>query len=231
MAHPMGILGQKLGMTQVFSSDGSRVPVTVVRAGPCVVVQKKTGETDGYSAITLGFDEKTPRRTSRPQTGVFAKANTTPKAVLREVRLDDAAPYEVGQTISVDAVLHEGDHVDVMGTSKGKGFQGVMRRYHFAGFRATHGTHEYFRHPGSIGCRLTPGRVHKGKRMPGHMGHERVTARNLVVVQVVPDDNVVLLRGSIPGPPGGYVLVRGTKKPIRVPKAPPKSEKKAGKKS
>lgn len=218
MSRKMGILGQKLGMTQVFSADGSRVPVTVLRAGPCVVVQKKTGDSDGYAAVTLGFDDKPPRRANRAETGVCAKASTAPKRLLREVRLDDVAGYEVGQQVGVSDVLHEGDHVDVVGTSKGKGFQGVMKRYHFKGFRATHGTHEYFRHPGSIGCRLTPGRVHKGKRMPGHMGNAQVTAHNLVVVQVMPEDNVVLLRGSIPGPQGGYVLVRGTKKPVRVPK-------------
>jgi len=230
MLPKMGILGQKLGMTQVFSADGSRVPVTVLRTGPCVVVQKKTGETDGYAALTLGFDDKSPRRANRAEIGVFAKASTTPKRVLREVRLDDVAGYELGQQIAVGDVLHEGDHVDVVGTSKGKGFQGVMKRYHFSGNRATHGTHEYFRHPGSIGCRLTPGRVHKGKRMPGHMGNARVTARNLVVVQVAADDNVVLLRGSVPGPTGGYVLVRGTKKLIRVPKVaekPAAAKKKA----
>jgi len=219
MARKMGILGQKLGMTQIFSSDGTRVPVTVVRAGPCVVIQKKAGGRDGYSAVTIGFDDKPLRLANRPEIGVAKKANTEPKRLLREVRLDDVGGFEVGQQIVVADVLHEGDHVDVVGTSKGKGFQGVMKRYHFKGNRATHGTHEYFRHPGSIGCRLTPGRVHKGKRMPGHMGHARVTAMNLVVLRVVPDDNVVLLRGSIPGPTGGYVLVSGTKKPIRTAQA------------
>jgi large subunit ribosomal protein L3 len=216
MARKMGILGQKLGMTQVFAADGSRVPVTVVRAGPCVVVQKKDGGKDGYAALTLGLDDKPLRLTNRPERGVAKKAGVEPKRFLREVRLDDVSAYQPGQTIAVAEVLHAGDHVDVIGTSKGKGFQGVMKRHNFSGFRATHGTHEYFRHPGSIGCRLTPGRVHKGKRMPGHMGHARVTARNLVVLQVVPDENVVLLRGSVPGPTGGYVVVRGTKKPIRA---------------
>jgi large subunit ribosomal protein L3 len=219
MARQMGILGQKLGMTQVFASDGSRVPVTVVRAGPCVVLQKKTGDKDGYAALTLGFDDKPPRRANRPETGVCAKANTTPKRFLREVRLDDIGGFEVGQQVAVSDVLREGDQVDVVGTSKGKGFQGVMRRHHFKGFRATHGTHEYFRHPGSVGCRLTPGRVHKGKRMPGHMGHARVTAKNLVVMQVVPAEHVVLLRGSVPGPNGGYLLVRGTKKTVAAARA------------
>lgn len=219
MSRKMGILGQKLGMTQVFASDGTRVPVTVVRAGPCVVVQKKAGGRDGYSAVTIGFDDKPLRLANRPEIGVAKKANTEPKRLLREVRLDDVGGFEVGQQIAVGDVLHEGDHVDVVGTSKGKGFQGVMKRYHFSGNRATHGTHEYFRHPGSIGCRLTPGRVHKGKRMPGHMGNVRVTAINLVVVRVVPEDNVVLLRGSIPGPTGSYVLVSGTKKAIRTAQA------------
>ena len=216
MAPKMGILGQKLGMTQIFSSDGSRVPITVVRAGPCVVVQKKAGGKDGYTALTLGFDDKPLRLATRPEIGVAKKANTDPKRLLREIRLDDVGGFEVGQQIALGDVLREGDHVDVVGTSKGKGFQGVMKRYHFSGNRATHGTHEYFRHPGSIGCRLTPGRVHKGKRMPGHMGHVRVTARNLVVIRINADDHVVLLRGSIPGPTGSYVLVRGTTKPVRA---------------
>lgn len=216
MARTMGILGRKIGMTQVFAEDGSAVPVTVLRAGPCVVLQKKTPENDGYSAVQFGFDEKPPRLTSRPDAGHFAKAQSTPRRFVREVRLPEAPAHEVGATVRVGDVFKKGDRVDVIGTSKGKGFQGVMRRYHFSGFRATHGTHEYFRHPGSIGCRLTPGRVHKGKRMPGHMGHRRVTSQNLLVVAVDGEQDLLLVRGAVPGPNGAYVIVHGGAKAARA---------------
>ena len=221
MQRKMGILGQKVGMTQVFAENGTRVPVTVLRAGPSVVLQKKTTENDGYVALQLGFHDKEPRRTRRPDAGRFAKASTPPKRFVREVRLDDdIAAYEVGQAILPGDVFHKGDHVDVIGTSKGKGFQGVVKRYHFKGAKASHGAHEYYRHPGAIGCRLTPGRVHKGKRMPGHMGNARVTANNLIVVDVLGDENLLLIRGAVPGPNGGYVIVRGTKKPVKAAQAP-----------
>lgn len=212
MACKMGLLGQKMGMTQIFAADGVRVPVTVLRAGPCVVLQKKTPERDGYTALQLGFDEKPPRVTGRPGAGHFAAAKTTPKRFVREVRLDEPSALEVGQTVMPGEVFKQGDRVDVIGTSKGKGFQGVLRRYHFKGNRASHGTHEYFRHPGSIGCRLTPGRTHKGKRMPGHMGNARRTSQNLLVVDLVPEENLVLVRGAVPGPNGGYVILRATRK-------------------
>lgn len=216
MARAMGILGQKLGMTQVFVEDGSAVPVTVLRTASCVVLQRKTPDNDGYCAVQLGLDEKPPRTTNRPDAGHFAKAKTTPKRFVREVRLDAPATMEPGQEVRVDELFKKGDRVDVIGTSKGKGFQGVMRRHNFSGFRASHGTHEYFRHSGAIGCRLTPGRVHKGKRMPGHMGHARSTSQNLLVVAVDAEQDLLLVRGAIPGPSGAYVLVRGAIKAART---------------
>jgi large subunit ribosomal protein L3 len=204
----MGLLGKKLGMTQVFAPDGERVSVTAVSTG-CVVIGKRTMERDKYVAIQLGYGEKRASLLNKADAGRFGKSNVKPAQFVQEIRLPeaDAAKFEIGQTINAVDVFTPGQAVDVVGTSKGKGYQGVMKRHNLGGHRATHGTHEFFRHGGSIGCRLTPGRVHKGKRMSGQMGDERKTVQNLELVEVLPGENVVLIRGSIPGGRNGYVVV------------------------
>jgi len=206
----MAILGKKLGMTQIFTTDGNRIPVTVVEAGPNVVLSIRTPEINGYSALQLAFDDQKPQRVNKPDAGQFKKANVGPKRFIREVRLsaEDVAAYTLGQTINAADVFRQGDPIDVTGISKGKGFQGVMKRYNFRGAQTqTHGTHEYFRHGGSIGCRMTPGRVHKGKRMGGHMGSERVTIQNLKIAQIRAEENIILVQGAIPGAVNGYVTI------------------------
>jgi large subunit ribosomal protein L3 len=193
------------------------LPVTVVATGPCVVLRKFTLDKDGYSAIQLGFDDKRASRTTRPEMGKFAKADTDPKRFVREIRLapELADKFEVGQAIKVDEVFAAGDIIDVTGTSKGKGFQGVIKKYNFRGGKATHGVHEAYRHGGSIGMRLTPGRVVKGKKMAGQMGNYRVTTQNIKVVSVRPDDNLMLIHGGIPGSKNGYVVMKyANKKPV-----------------
>lgn len=214
MALRMGLLGKKLGMTQVFGPDGERVPVTAIATGPCVVIAKRTPEKDKYTAIQIGFEEKRPQSVNRPMTAYFAKANVKPQRVVREIRLTDAdaAKYEVGQVLRPGDIFQKGNAVDVIGRSKGKGYQGVLKRHHLGGSRATHGSHEFFRHGGSIGCRLTPGRVHKGKRMSGHMGDDRITLQNLELLDILPDENIILVRGNVPGGKNGYVLVQAAVK-------------------
>ena len=206
----MGLIGKKVGMTHIFQ-DGLRIPVTVLELGPNTVVQKKTKDSkDGYDAIQIGFGDKEHRKVNKPMAGHFKRADVKPKWVLRELRLTDAevGKFEVGQELKAD-VFKEGEWVDVTGTSKGKGFQGVMKRHNMKGAKqATHGTHEQFRHVGSIGCRTTPGEVHKGKRLPGQMGNERVTMQNVQVVKVDLEKNLVLVTGSVAGPRNGYVMVR-----------------------
>ena len=205
----LGILGKKLGMTQIFREDGSIVPATVIQAGPCYVVQKKTNEKEGYTAIQLGFEEvKKVNRINKPLAGHFKKANIPPTRILKEFRVgpEEVDANEVGSRISVER-FEIGDYVDITGTSKGKGFAGVMKRYGFGGSPASHGTHEYFRHGGSIGQNMTPGRTLKGKKMPGHMGNNRVTVQNLKVVEVRSDNNILLVEGAIPGPNNGYVII------------------------
>ena len=174
MAQKIGLLGKKLGMTQVFADDGEAIPVTVIQAGPCHVIGTRTVERDGYTALVLGFDEKPLRLATKPELGVAKSWNGKPQRYVREIRLaaDEAAKYSVGQMIGPKDVFADGMPIDVEGTSKGKGFQGVIKRHHMSGMTRAHGTHEYFRHGGSIGCRLTPQRVHKGKRMAGQMGNE-----------------------------------------------------------
>ena len=210
MAMRMGLLGKKLGMTQVFADDGERIPVTVIQAGPCHVVGKRTVEKDGYSALRIGFGEKPERLASRPELGTFKKAGVPPQRVVREFRLppEDVESYQVGQQLRPSEVFEMGIPVDITGVSKGRGFAGVMKRHGFGGAKSSHGVHEYFRHGGSIGCRLTPGRVFKGKKMSGHMGGDRQTVQNLQLVQIADDDDCVLIRGSVPGPKGSYVTVR-----------------------
>lgn len=242
MSLKMGLLGRKIGMTQVFHDDGTALGVTAVSVGPCVVVAQRTPEKHGYSAVQLGFEEEAPRLLSRPSAGYFAKANVgKPLRHLREVRLDpkDVAKYEVGKVLRAVDVFKEGDVIDVTGTTKGKGYQGVMKRHKMAGDTDTHGTHEFFRHGGSIGCRLTPGRVHKGKRMTGLMGNVKNTASDLVIVKVLEEKDVVLVKGAIPGAANGLVLIKGSVKDVRkyvVPRAikeiesknPMKASKKGG---
>ena len=242
MSLKMGLLGRKIGMTQVFHEDGTALGVTAVSVGPCVVVAQRTPEKHGYSAVQLGFEEELPRLLSRPSAGYFAKANVgKPLRHLREVRLDpkDVAKYEVGKVLRAVDVFKEGDVIDVTGTTKGKGYQGVMKRHKMAGDTDTHGTHEFFRHGGSIGCRLTPGRVHKGKRMTGLMGNVKNTASDLVIVKVLEEKDVVLVKGAIPGAANGLVLIKGSVKDVRkyvVPRAikeiesknPMKASKKGG---
>jgi large subunit ribosomal protein L3 len=208
MALKIGLLGKKIGMTQVFADDGEAVPVTVIQTGPCHVVGTRTAERDGYSAVVLGFDEKPVRLASKPEMGTV-KDGGKPQRFVRELRLpaDEVAKYQVGQVLGPNDVFKDNSPIDVEGTSKGKGYQGVIKRHHMSGMTRAHGTHEYFRHGGSIGCRLTPQRVHKGKRMAGQMGNEKVSIQNLQLLRILADDNVILVRGAVPGAANGYVVV------------------------
>ncbi len=199
------MIGRKLGMTQVFLKGGARVPVTVIQAGPCTVVQRRTQDKDGYSAVQLGYGEIKAQRLTKAGREHRKKAGRM-VAVLREFPSD--AELEVGAEVKVVDLFKEGDLVDVTGVTKGRGYQGVIKRHHFSGFPATHGTHEYFRHGGSIGNRTHPGRVFKNKRMAGQMGAERVTTQNLAVVGVRADDNVLLVRGAVPGGRNGLLFIR-----------------------
>jgi len=202
-----GIFGKKLGMTQIFASHGARVPVTVIEAGPCVVLQKKTAAGEGYNALQLGFGEKKTQRVNRPAMGHFRKAGKGAFTFLRELRADQVDEYKVGDEITCDQVLAVGDRVDVTATSKGKGFQGVIKRWNFSGGRATHGS-MFHRHPGSIGASAWPSKVFKGMKMAGQMGNSRVTVQNLEVVEIRPEENLVLLRGAVPGPKNGFIMIR-----------------------
>ena len=211
MANVKGILGEKLGMTQVFSDDGRAVPVTVLRAGPCTVTQVRTPERDGYSAVQIGFGEMAEKRINKPRAGHLAASKATALRNLVEIRTDDAASFELGSTITAD-VFAAGDAVDVIGVSKGKGFAGAMKRWNFHGKEASHGTERKHRSPGSVNAGTTPGRVFKGKKLPGHLGNERVTILSLEVVEADPERNLLLIRGAVPGPVGGLVLVRNAVK-------------------
>ncbi len=206
----IGILGKKLGMTQVFDEENNVIPVTVIEAGPCPVVQKKTMEIDNYCAIQLGFLDQKRQRITKPRLGHFDKAHVPAKRYLREIRLteDEIQNYEVGQEVKVN-IFEVGEYVDVTGFTKGKGFTGVMKRWGFHGSATqTHGTHEYFRHGGSIGTSATPARVFKGRKMAGRKGNDRVTIQNLQIVEVRSDKNVVFIKGSIPGATNGLVMIR-----------------------
>lgn len=204
-----GIIGEKLGMTQIFDEQSRVVPVTVIKAGPCHVAQIKTDDKDGYSAIQLAFDEVPERRLTKPEMGHLAKVGVPASARLVELRVSDVSGFQVGQQIKAD-IFAKGDRADVVGVSKGKGFAGVMKRHNFAGKSASHGTERKHRSPGSVGACATPSRVFKGMRMAGHMGHERVTVLNLEVVDADPERNLLLVRGAIPGPNGGLVMVRSS---------------------
>jgi len=201
-----GILGRKLGMTQIVTESGRIQPVTVIEAGPCKVVQKKTVEKDGYNALQLGLLEKRVQLVSKPLKEHFAKAQVKPQRYLREIRLDDIGSYELGQTLSVD-MFNEGDYVDITGVSKGKGTAGVMKRWGFRGGKASHGAEKIHRKPGSIGCSADPARVFKGKKMAGRLGNKRVTVQNMQVAGVRKDDNVILVKGSVPGWKTGLLLI------------------------
>jgi large subunit ribosomal protein L3 len=204
-----GILGTKLGMTQIFDENARVVPVTVIQAGPCTVTQLKSPERDGYAAVQLAYGDVKPRRVTKPVAGHFAKAGVEPRRHLVELRTADAGEYTLGQELKAD-VFAEGERVDVVGVSKGKGTAGVMKRHGFRGLGASHGTERKHRSPGSVGACATPGRIFKGLRMAGHMGHERVTVLNLQVVKVDPERNLLLVRGAVPGPKRGLLMLRSS---------------------
>ncbi|HEX7666699.1 MAG TPA: 50S ribosomal protein L3 [Polyangiaceae bacterium] len=205
-----GVYGKKLGMTQIFSEDGNVQRVTVVETGPLVVVGKRTKEKDGYVALVVGLGEKKEHRTNKALTGAFKKAGVTPKQVVKELRVGDefAAKYEVGQTIKLDEVFEVGKFVDARGTTRGRGFSGVMRRWNFAGGVGSHGTHEYFRHGGSIGTNMTPGRTLPNLKMPGHYGAETVSILGLKIARIDAEKNLLLIEGGIPGAKNSIVLIR-----------------------
>ena len=205
-----GLIGKKIGMTSVFGADGKNIPCTVIEAGPCVVTQIRTVEKDGYAAVQLAYDEISEKHASKALKGHFEKAGTTPKRKLVEFKADFAQELKLGDTLSVADVFGETSFVDVVGTSKGKGFQGVVKRHGFAGVGGqTHGQHNRLRHPGSLGACSWPSRVFKGMRMAGHMGNERVTVINLEVIKVMPENNLIVVKGSVPGAKGSYVIVEG----------------------
>ena len=202
-----GVLGEKLGMTQVWDENNKVVPVTVVKAGPCVVTQVRTPQTDGYSAVQIAYGAIDPRKVNKPESGHFAKAGVTPRRHVAEIRTDDASEYTLGQEIGSDT-FEAGQLVDVIGTTKGKGFAGVMKRHGFHGLRASHGVQRKHRSPGSIGGCATPGRVFKGMKMAGRMGSDRQTTQNLRVAGVDAERGLLLIKGAVPGPKGGLVFVR-----------------------
>lgn len=214
-----GILGRKVGMTQIFSAEGDRVPVTVIEAGPCVLVQVKTRERDGYDALQLGFGTVRPKRVSKPRAGHFSAHGVEPTRLLREIRLEEPMPDAAPGRLVTCECFEVGELVDVTGVSKGRGFAGVMKRHGFKGSQASHGTHEHFRHGGAIGAAAAPSRVFKGTRMPGQMGNARVTVQNLQVVRVLPGENLLMVCGAVPGPNGGYVMVRKSLKASKRAKA------------
>ena len=200
-----GLVGKKLGMTQLFDANGNVVPVTVIEAGPCVVAQKKTTENDGYEAVQIGFGDLKASKVNKPMKGHFAKGDVAPKKVLREFRLEDTSAVNVGDVIKAD-IFAEGDSVDVRGTSKGKGYAGVVKRWNFGRLKESHGTGPVHRHGGSLGV-IDPARVFKGKKMAGHLGNERVTVQNLSVVKVDAEKNIIAVKGAVPGPKGGIVVL------------------------
>jgi large subunit ribosomal protein L3 len=223
-----GIIGKKVGMTQVFGADGVVTPVTVIKAGPCVVVQAKTNAKDGYEAVQLGLVEDKPAKVNNALGGHYKKANVPPTRVRREVAVAKGSePLAAGSEVLASALFKDGETVDVIATSRGRGFQGVMKRHHFGGGAATHGS-MFHRAPGGIGASSFPSRVIKGKRFPGHMGADRVTQRNLKIVRIDVENNLVLVRGAIPGAPGGILVLRKAiaPHPVRIPQV----EKPKGKK-
>jgi len=211
MKRTLGIIGRKLGMTQVFREDGSVVPATVVEAGPCTVVQKKTKEKDGYDALQLGFLPKNSKRVNKPLSGHFKKAGAGPFEFVKEFRVESVEGFESGGEVTL-TLFKAGDIVDITGLSKGRGFAGVVKRHGFHGSPGSHGTHEYFRHGGSVGANTYPHHVFKGHRMPGHYGNQRVTIQNIKVLDIKEDQNLILLQGGIPGSRHGLILIRSATK-------------------
>ena len=207
------IIGKKIGMTQIFDEKGRVVPVTVVEAGPCVVTQKKTVENDGYDAVQVGFGDQKPQRVSKPLTGHFKKGDVAPKKTLKEFRFSDCGAYNVGDLIKAD-VFANGDKVDVTGTSKGKGYAGVIKRWNFQRLKETHGSGPVARHGGSNGACSDPSKVFKGKHMPGHMGNVQVTVQNLEIVRVDTENNLLLVKGAVPGPKKSLVTIKETVKSL-----------------
>ena len=205
------IIGKKIGMTQIFDEKGKVIPVTVIEAGPCVVTQKKTEENDGYNAVQIGFGDQKPQRVTKPLTGHFKKGDVAPKKTLRELRLDDISALNVGDLIKADT-FEAGERVDVTGKSKGKGYAGVIKRWNFQRLKESHGSGPVARHGGSIGSCSDPSRVYPGKKMAGHLGSERVTVQNLQVVKVDAENNLIAIKGAIPGPNGGTVVIHDTVK-------------------
>lgn len=201
-----GIIGKKIGMTQIFTEAGKVIPVSVIEAGPCVVVQKKTVENDGYNAVQLGFGDATEKSLKKPLTGHFKKADVALKKTLKEFRLDNTDELNVGDTVAAD-IFAEGEYVDVSGTSKGKGFAGTIKRWNNSRIKETHGSGPVHRHAGSMGACSSPSRIFKGKGMPGHLGAEKVTIQNLTVVKVDAENNLIAVKGAIPGPKNGIVTV------------------------
>ena len=209
MAATKGLLAKKMGMTRLFAEDGTVTPVTVLDAASNVVLAVKSADSaDGYSAVQIGFGEKSEKNITKAESGNFKKAGVKPCRQVTEFRLDDTAGFEVGSDIAVSDIFADGDKVDVSGISKGRGFAGVMKKYNFAGFIRTHGTHEFFRHGGSIGTRLTPGHVLKGKKMPGQMGNQRVTVQNTEVAKIDAERNLIFIKGGVPGPKGTILEIR-----------------------
>ena len=204
------LIGKKIGMTQIFDEKGNVVPVTVVEAGPCVVSMKKTVETDGYTAVQIGFGDMKAHKVTKPMQGHFKKADVAPKKVLKEFRFDDCDAYSVGDVLKAD-IFEGGMKVDVTGTSKGKGYAGVIKRWNFGRLKETHGSGPVARHGGSMGACSSPSRVWKGKKMAGHLGAEKVTVKNLTVVKVDAENNLIAIKGAIPGANGGYVVIRDIK--------------------
>ena len=205
------IIGKKIGMTQIFDENGKVIPVTVVEAGPCTIVQKKTVENDGYAAVQMGYGDVKPQRLNKPEKGHFAKADVAPKKTLKEFRLDNSDALNVGDVVKADTFA-VGDSVDVSGTSKGKGFAGAIKRHNQHRLKETHGTGPVHRQAGSMGACSSPSRIYKGKGMPGHMGAEAVTVQNLEIVKIDVENNLIAVKGAIPGPKGGIVLVRSAVK-------------------
>ena len=207
----VGLLGRKIGMTQIFQEDGTAVPITVLECGPCTVLQVRTDEVDGYHAVQLGFDDKKRKNATQAERGHAKKVDAEPKRYVREIRQEGAVEVQPGATLTVE-VFNEVKNVDVTGTSKGRGFSGVIKRHGFRGLRATHGVKRMHRHPGSSGPSADPSRTRKGIRKPGQFGNAKVTVKNLEVVRIDPTNNLLLLRGAVPGPNGGYLTVRQTNK-------------------
>lgn len=205
------ILGKKIGMTQIFNENGLSIPVTVIQAGPCPVVQKKSLENDGYKSLKLGFGEVSEKKLNKPEKGLFSKLKIPSRKYLKEFRTEEIDKYEVGQEIKVSDMFQSGDRIDVSGISKGKGFQGTIKRYGQSGGPETHGS-MYHRRVGSMGSNTSPARVFKGKRLPGHMGVDKITVQNLDVVKVDAEKNLLLVKGAVPGPKGGLLVIRETVK-------------------